>query len=98
MNSRRSLRYHYDSARSYIPQNFEVHGVAFVCVGARRVAAQPEFDWPGSLRGSLMKKLVSVLAKISQRDRILILFLTGRAFKKQGSMRAGRKLASSASA
>jgi hypothetical protein len=41
---------------------------------------------------------VSVLAKISQGDRILILFLTGRVFKKQGSMKAGRKLASSASA
>jgi hypothetical protein len=45
-----------------------------------------------------MRKLVSVLAKISQGDRILILFLAGRVFKKQGSMKAGRKLASSASA
>jgi hypothetical protein len=45
-----------------------------------------------------MRKLVSVLAKISQGDRILILFLAGRVFKKQGGMKAGRKLASSASA
>jgi hypothetical protein len=51
-----------------------------------------------SFRGSLMRKLVSVLAKISQGDRILILFPGGRVFKKQGGMKAGRKLASRASA
>ena len=44
-----------------------------------------------------MRKLVSLLAKMSQGERNLILFLAGRVFKKQGGMKAGRKLASSAS-
>ena len=43
----------------------------------------------------LMKKLVSLLAKMDQEDRNLILFLAGRVSKKQGGMKAGRKLASS---
>src|SRR5713101_2843183 len=47
---------------------------------------------------SLMRKLVSLLAKMSQEDRNLILFLAGRVSKKQGGMKAGRKLASSAAA
>jgi transcriptional regulator with XRE-family HTH domain len=41
---------------------------------------------------SLMRKLVSLLAKISQDDRNLILFLAGQVSKKR--MKAGRKLAS----
>jgi hypothetical protein len=45
-----------------------------------------------------MRKLVCLLAKMSQGDRNLILFLAGRVFKKQGGMKAGQKLASSASA
>jgi hypothetical protein len=45
-----------------------------------------------------MRKLVSLLAKMSQGHRNLILFLAGRVFKKQGGMRAERKLASTASA
>src|SRR6266404_3653301 len=44
----------------------------------------------------LMKKLVSLLAKMDQEDRNLILFLAGRVSKKQGGMKAGRKPASSA--
>jgi len=35
---------------------------------------------------------------MSQGDSNLILFLAGRVFKKQGGMKAGRKLASSAGA
>ena len=46
---------------------------------------------------SLMRKLVSLLAKMDQEDRNLILFLAGRV-SKQGGMKAGRKLASSAAA
>ena len=40
---------------------------------------------------ALMRKLVSLLAKMSQDDRNLILFLAGRVSKKQGGMKAGRK-------
>jgi transcriptional regulator with XRE-family HTH domain len=47
---------------------------------------------------SLMRKLVSLLAKMSQDDRNLILFLAGRVSKKQSGMKAGRKTASSAAA
>jgi transcriptional regulator with XRE-family HTH domain len=47
---------------------------------------------------SLMRKLVSLLAKMSQEDRNLILFLAGRVSKKQGGMKAGRKPASSVAA
>jgi transcriptional regulator with XRE-family HTH domain len=47
---------------------------------------------------SLMRKLVSLLAKMSQDDRNLILFLAGRMSKKHGGMKAGRKLASSTAA
>jgi transcriptional regulator with XRE-family HTH domain len=42
----------------------------------------------------LMKKLVSLLAKMDQEDRNLILFLAGRVSKKQGGMKAVRKPAS----
>jgi len=47
---------------------------------------------------SLMRKLVSLLAKMSQDDRNLILFLAGRVSKKQGRVKTGRKAASSAAA
>jgi transcriptional regulator with XRE-family HTH domain len=46
----------------------------------------------------LMKKLVSLLAKMSQDDRNLILFLAGRVSKKQGRVEAERKRASSVAA
>ena len=46
----------------------------------------------------LMNKMVGLLAKMDQEDRNLILFLAGRVSKKQGGMKAGRKLASSAAA
>ena len=46
----------------------------------------------------LMRKLVPLLAKMSQDDRNLMLFLAGRVSKKQGSTKAGRKPASSAAA
>jgi len=57
----------------------------------------------GSLESSrsgvlLMKKLVSLLAKMDQGDRNLILFLAGRVSKKQGGMKAGRESTSSAAA
>ena len=45
----------------------------------------------------LMRKLLPLLAKMSQDDRNL-LFMAGRVSKKQGGMKAGRKLASSAAA
>ncbi len=45
-----------------------------------------------------MRKLVSLLAKMSQDDRNLILFLAGRVSKKQGRVKTGRKAASSAAA
>jgi hypothetical protein len=37
-----------------------------------------------------MKKLASLLAKMDQEDRNLILFLAGRVSKKQGGMQRGR--------
>ena len=46
----------------------------------------------------LMKKLVSLLAKMSQDDRNLILFLAGQVSKKQGRVKAERKRASSVAA
>ena len=47
----------------------------------------------------LMHKLVPLLAKMSQADRNLILFMAGRVSKKQGGLKRGRKLlASSATA
>jgi transcriptional regulator with XRE-family HTH domain len=47
----------------------------------------------------LMKKLVSLLAKMSQDDRNLVLFIAGRVAKREGGMKRGRKLlASSATA
>ena len=46
----------------------------------------------------LMKKLVSLLAKMDQEDRNLILFLAGRVSKKQGGIKAGRKPAPSVAA
>ena len=39
----------------------------------------------------LMRKLVPLLAKMSQDDRNLILFMAGRVCKKRGGMKAGRK-------
>jgi transcriptional regulator with XRE-family HTH domain len=39
----------------------------------------------------LMRKLVPLLAKMSQDDRNLILFMAGRVSKKRGSTKAGRK-------
>jgi hypothetical protein len=47
---------------------------------------------------SLMRELVSLLVKMSQDDKSLILFLAARVSKKQGGMKAGRKLASSTAA
>jgi transcriptional regulator with XRE-family HTH domain len=44
----------------------------------------------------LMRKLLPLLAKMSQDDRNLILFIAGRVSKKQGGIKAGRKLVSSA--
>ena len=46
----------------------------------------------------LMRKMLPLLAKMSQDDRNLILFLAGRVSKKQGGTKAGRKPASSAAA
>ena len=46
----------------------------------------------------LMRKLLPLLAKMSQDDRNLILLLAGRVSKKRGGMRAGRRLASIAAA
>jgi transcriptional regulator with XRE-family HTH domain len=46
----------------------------------------------------LMRKLVSLLAKMSQDDRNLVLFLAGRVSKKQGRVKAERKRASSVAA
>jgi len=46
----------------------------------------------------LMRKLVSLLAKMSPDDRNLVLFLAGRVSKKQGRVKAGRKPASSLAA
>jgi len=46
----------------------------------------------------LMRKLLPLLAKMNQEDRNLILFMAGRVSKKQGGMKAGRKLASSVAA
>jgi transcriptional regulator with XRE-family HTH domain len=46
----------------------------------------------------LMRKLVSLLAKMSQDERNLILFLAGRVSKKQGRMKTGRKPPSSVAA
>jgi transcriptional regulator with XRE-family HTH domain len=45
---------------------------------------------------SLMRKLLPLLAKMSQDDRNLILFIAGRVSKKRGGMKAVRKQASSA--
>jgi transcriptional regulator with XRE-family HTH domain len=39
----------------------------------------------------LMRKLVPLLAKMSQDDRNLILFMAGRVSKKRGGTKAGRK-------
>jgi len=46
----------------------------------------------------LMKKLVSLLAKMDQEDRNLILFLAGHVSKKQGGMKTRRKVASNIAA
>ena len=42
---------------------------------------------------TLMRKLVPLLAKMSQDDRNLILFMAGRVSKKRGGMKRGRKTA-----
>jgi hypothetical protein len=42
----------------------------------------------------LMQKLAPLLAKMSQDDRNLILFMAGRVAKSQGGMKRGRKVAS----
>ncbi len=58
--------------------------------------AGAEDSFESSRRGvRLMNKLVPLFAKMEQQDRNLILFLAGRVSKKRGSMKAGRKLASS---
>jgi transcriptional regulator with XRE-family HTH domain len=44
----------------------------------------------------LMKKLVSLLAKMDQEDRNLILFLAGRVARKQGGAKAGHTASSAA--
>jgi hypothetical protein len=46
----------------------------------------------------LMQKLVPLLAKMSQDDRNLILFMAGRVSKKRGGMKRGRKAASNTAA
>jgi hypothetical protein len=46
----------------------------------------------------LMGKLVPLLAKMSQDDRNLILFMAGRVAKRQGGIKRGRKAASSTAA
>jgi len=46
----------------------------------------------------LMYKLVPLLAKMSQNDRNLILFMAGRVAKSQGGMKRGRKAASGTAA
>jgi hypothetical protein len=43
-----------------------------------------------------MKKLVSLLAKMDQEDRNLILFLAGRVSNKQGGVKVGRTASSAA--
>jgi transcriptional regulator with XRE-family HTH domain len=58
----------------------------------QRTEASFETSRSGAL---VMRKLVSLLAKMSQDDRNLILFLAGRVSKKHGGMKARRKLASS---
>jgi hypothetical protein len=44
----------------------------------------------------LMKKLVSLLAKMDQEDRNLISFLAGRVSNKQGGVKVGRTASSAA--
>jgi hypothetical protein len=61
--------------------------------GQGRKAQDGIFFVSFSFRRSLMRKLLSLLANMSQGNRNLILFLAGRVFKKQGGMKAGRKLA-----
>ena len=46
----------------------------------------------------LMHRLVPLLAKMSQDDRNLILFMAGRVAKSKGGMKRGRKAASSTAA
>jgi len=61
----------------------------------RRTEDSLESSRSGAL---LMRKLVSLLAKMSQDDRNLILFLAGRVSKKRGGMKRRQKAASSAAA
>ena len=56
-------------------------------------SANPKVDSLESSRQGkvLMRKLVPLLAKMSQDDRNLILFMAGRVSKKRGGTKAGRK-------
>src|ERR1700739_1394504 len=63
----------------------------------KSIKGSTENSLESSRSGSLlMKKMVSLLAKMDQKDRHLILFLAGRVCKKQSGTKAGRKPASSA--
>ena len=63
----------------------------------RSISRSTEDSLESSRSGALlMKKMVSLLAKMDQEDRNLILFLAGRVSKKPGGKKAGRKPASSA--
>jgi len=63
----------------------------------KSIKGSTENSLESSRSGSLlMKKMVGLFAKMDQEDRNLILFLAGRASKKQGGKKAGRKPASSA--
>jgi hypothetical protein len=44
----------------------------------------------------LMRRMLPLLAKMSQDDRNLILFLAGRVSKKRGGVKAGRTASSAA--
>src|SRR5258705_2547378 len=65
-----------------------------------KAAKQPKEESLESSRSGalLMKKLVTLLAKMSQDDRNLVLFLAGRASQKQGRLKAVPKAASSVAA
>ena len=69
----------------------------------------PTLLWPAKLNKNkslessrsgklLMHKLVPLLAKMSQDDRNLILFMAGRVAKRQDGMKRGRKAASGTAA
>jgi transcriptional regulator with XRE-family HTH domain len=60
-----------------------------------KAAKQPKEESLESSRSGalLMKKLVTLLAKMSQDDRNLVLFLAGRVSKKQGRRKAASSVA-----